>query len=260
VRTNVKQTIEHAQFIIKLNKAIAILKPLDRLIVKYQEDKVPISEVIPDFEALPPEFRKLRATNIINEEELMYLCETVDKRFQFIYSSAHGLAHMLDPRFIGVSERLPWARRGNLEKLLFRFQVDDVPRESVDEERAATLNIQYLDFVARATGAKREDSICYKLLVGKRLTVLDYCLLESSEWPELQSIAVKLFSMPTSSAASERNWSTMAFVHSKLRNALAPEKVEKLVFLKSNLPVFNDYDDRDANLHEEDDKNDDYAP
>jgi hAT family C-terminal dimerisation region len=44
--------------------------------------------------------------------------------------------------------------------------------------------------------------------------------------------------MATTSAASERNFSTFGFIHSKLRNSLAAEKVIKLVFIKTNYPVF----------------------
>jgi hAT family C-terminal dimerisation region len=46
--------------------------------------------------------------------------------------------------------------------------------------------------------------------------------------------------MVTSSAASERNISTIGFIHSKQRNLLAPKTVEKLVYIKSNMPMFCD--------------------
>jgi hypothetical protein len=46
--------------------------------------------------------------------------------------------------------------------------------------------------------------------------------------------------MVTSSAASERNISTIGFKHSKQRNLLAPRTVEKLVYIKSNMPMFCD--------------------
>jgi hypothetical protein len=46
------------------------------------------------------------------------------------------------------------------------------------------------------------------------------------------------FTMATSSAASERNFSTFGFIHSKLRNFLSNGKVEKLVFMKQNYPAF----------------------
>jgi hAT family C-terminal dimerisation region len=46
--------------------------------------------------------------------------------------------------------------------------------------------------------------------------------------------------MATSSASSERNFSTFGFVHSKLRNSLGPEKVKKLVYIKTNSRAFSD--------------------
>ncbi|ETV98281.1 hypothetical protein H310_08993 [Aphanomyces invadans] len=104
----------------------------------------------------------------------------------FLYGGAHGLAYLLDPRLIG--EGLPWGNRLSLEDILFKFPVDEVPRESWDETRAQTFAVQR-----------------------------------------------------TSSAASERSFSTIGFLHSKLRSRLNPKDVDKLTFIKSNLPAFYDY-------------------
>ena len=56
----------------------------------------------------------------------------------------------------------------------------------------------------------------------------------------LQKVAIKLFSMATSTAASERNFSTMNIIHSKLKNRLAFDTVMKLAFIKPNLSAFFD--------------------
>ena len=47
-------------------------------------------------------------------------------------------------------------------------------------------------------------------------------------------IALRVFSMSASTTASERNFSTFGFIHSKQRNCLSNESVEKLVFIKTN--------------------------
>jgi hypothetical protein len=69
---------------------------------------------------------------------------------------------------------------------------------------------------------------------------LQYWLTDGLQWPDFQKIAVKLFSMATSSASSDRSFSTMGYIHSKLRNSLNAKTIQKIVFTKSNLPAFHD--------------------
>lgn len=56
-------------------------------------------------------------------------------------------------------------------------------------------------------------------------------------WPCLADLACKYLSIPPSSAASERLFSSAADVVSQERNRILPEKAEMLLFLKKNLPV-----------------------
>jgi len=53
-------------------------------------------------------------------------------------------------------------------------------------------------------------------------------------FPNLTKLARSLFSLVPSSSASERNFSTFSFIHTKLRNRLLIDKVQKLVFIKGN--------------------------
>ena len=53
--------------------------------------------------------------------------------------------------------------------------------------------------------------------------------------PELQKVALKVLSQPSSSSGCERNWSTFGFIHSASRNRLLPARPEKLVYVHSNL-------------------------
>jgi hypothetical protein len=74
------------------------------------------------------------------------------------------------------------------------------------------------------------------MLENRAKTCIQYWLVDGASYPTLRDVAINVFSMVTSSAASERGFSAMGFVHSKLRNRLSTEKVEKLVFIKNNAP------------------------
>jgi len=50
-------------------------------------------------------------------------------------------------------------------------------------------------------------------------------------------IAPRLLSVPCSSAACERNRSSFGLIHTKLRNKLLYNMVEKLVTIRSNLSI-----------------------
>ena len=64
--------------------------------------------------------------------------------------------------------------------------------------------------------------------------------VDGKEWPLLKEIMNKQFDMGTSSAALERNFSTMGFIHTELCNRLSTLSVEKLVYVKNNMDVFEE--------------------
>jgi hAT family C-terminal dimerisation region len=67
-----------------------------------------------------------------------------------------------------------------------------------------------------------------------KISVLKFWQSRGDQCPALQKLSQQVLSMVASSAASERNFSTHGFVHSKLRNCLSEDAVEKLVYNKTN--------------------------
>ena len=59
------------------------------------------------------------------------------------------------------------------------------------------------------------------------------------EVPALGKLAIKLMSIPASSAASERNWSNFGFIQNIKRNRLTNERTFKLVSIYANLRLTN---------------------
>lgn len=67
-------------------------------------------------------------------------------------------------------------------------------------------------------------------------------LYGSKEFPLLATIAIRIFSCPTSSASSERVWSVYSFIHTKKRNRLGNEKVGKLAYIYVNSSLLDEHD------------------
>jgi hypothetical protein len=60
-------------------------------------------------------------------------------------------------------------------------------------------------------------------------------MMFGSSTPALQELAVRLVSQCVSSSGCERNWSTSALLHTKVRNRLTHKKLNKLVYVNYNL-------------------------
>eukprot|EP00253_Pinus_taeda_P028530 PITA_28530 len=58
-----------------------------------------------------------------------------------------------------------------------------------------------------------------------------------TEAPQIQEFAIRVLSQPYS-ASFQRNWSMFEHIHSKKRNKLKHERLEKLVFIYYNLRMF----------------------
>jgi hypothetical protein len=57
--------------------------------------------------------------------------------------------------------------------------------------------------------------------------------------PALQKLAISLISQCASATGCEQNWSTFAFIYTKVRNRLTYEKLYKLVYVNYNLRIQN---------------------
>ena len=53
--------------------------------------------------------------------------------------------------------------------------------------------------------------------------------------PELQKLTIKVLSQTTSASNCERNWSTFSYIHTKARNRLKYERLQKLVYTYYNM-------------------------
>ena len=112
-----------------------------------------MSEVLPDFHALPKEIQKLYAANLMTGDELNYLVKLVAKCFQFMSGMAHGLSYMLDLHNLGHG--LPALSHHNLENTLFESPGDYVTPSNNSQHELPYMH--YTKFFIAASQQNKEN-------------------------------------------------------------------------------------------------------
>ena len=216
-----QEIITDPHFVDNLDKCIRILEPIDMFIKIFQSDDAPCSDVYKAFLDLED---KMHLIPELDQVKKTYLVELVQKRFQFMYGDAHGVAYVLDPRYLG--DRMSRTLCKEIEDFIFNFPNVD---GSTSQERKDQLAREYTWFQTDSLNEREEKTFRFKR-IGEAQLVLQQWITDGTDWPMLRDLAIRVFSM----AASARNFSTFGFSHSKLRNRLAPEKVKKLIYIKTN--------------------------
>ena len=94
------------------------------------------------------------------------------------------------------------------------------------------MRIMRTEFFKMRIMSQRIMNICNVTRINFLKKNFILCLQYSAS--ELTKIALCILRIPTSSAASECNWSAFSYIHDKKRNRLTSERVFKLVYIYSN--------------------------
>ena len=78
----------------------------------------------------------------------------------------------------------------------------------------------------------------YVCTLEDSIDVLKFWKNKSIRWPLLSQLAVSIFCIPATSTPSERGFSTMGRIISKIRNRINPETAGTLIFLKENTELW----------------------
>lgn len=158
------------------------------------------------------------------------VCPKVQQRWKFIAKDAHRLSYMLTPRFAADGYYFE-------DKLGIMAKFGEFS-DSRSPENTDLVTAQVVRFVRDMSTIPEVQK-----LIVKQMQPIDYWETVGKEkYPELYLCAKSLCNMTCSSAAAERVWSIFSFVHKPLRNRLANEKVEKIVFLYVNAGLLDDKD------------------
>lgn len=103
------------------------------------------------------------------------------------------------------------------------------------EEEKSNIRMEFDNYQVWARRLRTKFPASYEQFENGKRSMLNYFLTNGGDkWPLLKDLAIRVFSLISSSACVERANSTMGFIHSKLRSKLGKEKIIKLCYIKSN--------------------------
>lgn len=161
-----------------------------------------------------------------------------DQRWAMLHTDLHGAGFVLDPEYNDGR----YSQASNEEAMTGFLNMCEKLLDPEDQVKAGN------ELAAFRAG----EGIFGRPMVresAKQLPGYKWWLQYGIGVPALQKVAVKVLAQITSSSASERNWSTFEWIHSKKRNRLAVATAEKLVFIHCNLRLLNKI--RDVEYKEE---------
>ena len=143
--------------------------------------------------------------------------------WNFLYHDATGIAYLLDPKYFGDKVKL-----ADVDLL-----ISYIAEWGQDEDRPGLLDYktQVTEFIV---WARRQREVGRDTYPHPRLWWEAY----GDIYPLLRPIALAVFNMAAGSSSTERSFSANNFIHSKLRNRLSEERVNKLTYIKMNREHF----------------------
>ena len=143
----------------------------------------------------------------------------IEKRWESIHHPVMEVAHLLDPSFHGCC--LTSNSMSKISQFIQKYYSDN----------AVIIWTQILNY--KGKNGVFANKLAWET-AGKVDPITWWYGNFSDSAPELTQVAKKVLSIPTSSAASERNWSAFAYIHDKKRNRLRADRILKLVYIYSN--------------------------
>lgn len=238
---------EHWSLIENLLPILKQLKIANSLLCA--EHNVSISCILPIINALLKNHLKISETDDTVIRNLKVdLYKSIDEKFNKSANYDHFVkASALDPRYKNLDflgEEIRSRVRQNIKDEIAKFVREEQSDDNNSAMEVSALGEEELLFFSTIENAGRKDQL--ELLEDELTTFLkvdtaDFktdCLQWWSKnekvFPHISKLVRELYCIPATSVASERHFSAAGRTLTKLRNRLAPETTELLLFVHKN--------------------------
>lgn len=203
---------------------IKLLKPIATWITMIEGDKPQISSVARIFSEISHHFQSTIASSPLTKSDEKKATEALSARQEFCIGPVHKAANLLDPKYLGkhVTE-------------------DDIvdAMQFVTEAATHLHNCMEDEIVADLANYRSKSGLWSKSFIWKsseKVDPLTWWKGMCSSRP-LAKVTAMILSLPATSAACERSFSTYGNIQTAKRNRLTTKRASKLVFISQNLKL-----------------------
>lgn len=231
----------------------------NQLYVEFAMNKIFLKETIDLLEEFEAAFKELQSEKKVTihkvllwKSHFLKICETKPddshsmKRFKVICKRLlssdfkigilHKVATFLHPEYNDLSmleEQEINEVHDYVEDLMKKLNPNE---ESSNDEEPAAKKARFETFRKKKTGNKFQTEISHYIQFFEMVeNLLYWWSSRENTFPLLSKVARKILAIPSSNAASERNFSSAGRKMEPRRNLLSPENLDELLFLYSNL-------------------------
>jgi len=216
-----KTIVSDEDFWRRASMVLKVVKPIDECLAAFESDNCCISMISHLFMWLDGVF-----SQPVSQDETT-LIETVSKmtaeRQKFLFTPSMKAAYLFDPsKPLPAGTNEPISTMASTVALAQRIGLPiGISADNVHQ--------QLVGFARMKKNWTDEEKATHT-----KYNPLDWWSF-TDEYPAVQWLAVHVLSIPTSSAASERSWSIHSFIQTHQRNRLSSKRLDKLVFVYSNM-------------------------
>ncbi|GBG85912.1 hypothetical protein CBR_g40724 [Chara braunii] len=227
----------------EVKKIVAIIEPAYSLPKRMDKELVRPTNLVEFNDMIA---RKL-SNIVLTKTERKDVMAKVTDRVQMMRQPAQTTAFLLDPR-----RRDPgWLNdpHSALVRNAMRFLMRQIGHEW-NSKKHVDMWDQLWEFLREPVEGKvrKDENMCTDRARegATKRAPQDWWGLYGGDVRDLQKIAMRVLGMWSTTTPAERNWASMDFVHSKRRNNLSPESLEKLVYIHWNMQLLRVPDSKES--------------
>ncbi|GBG69889.1 hypothetical protein CBR_g4717 [Chara braunii] len=186
---------------------------------------------------------------VLTDEQRANVMEKAKDWVKMMRQPVHALAFLLDPR--RRNPRWLYGRDSAIVQNVMLYLQRQVGGDWKGSDHLEVLSDLH-EFHKEPTpnGPRRKDKKMREpdaKVDCEKLTPSEWWATYGGDVLDVQAIAIKVMGMWSTATPTERNWASMDFVHSKRRNSLKPETLEKLVYIHWNMQLLRAANNSGAN-------------